>query len=72
MNLSSREKQVLSLIASGLTLKQAARKLGISVGCAKQYRDRTFGKLGAVSSPHAVALALLTGISLEICSLFDP
>ncbi len=71
MSLSPREKEVLSLIASGLTLEQAARKLCISVRCADQYRGRAFGKLGAVSSPHAVALALRTGIELEIIAIFD-
>lgn len=72
MSLSPREKEVLSLIASGFTLHQIARKLGISTGCAEQYRSRAFGKLGAVSSPHAVALAFLSGLRLDILSYFDP
>lgn len=72
MSLSPREKDVLSLIASGLTLEQAARKLGISARCANQYRGRAFDKLGAISSPHAIALALRIGIELDLLSFFDP
>jgi DNA-binding CsgD family transcriptional regulator len=71
MSLSPREKEVLSLIASGLTLEQAARRLSISVRSADQYKSRAFEKLGAVSSPHAVALAMRTGVDLEILSFFD-
>lgn len=72
MSLSPREKEVLSLIASGLTLNQIARKLGISYGTAQDYRNRTFEKLGATSSAHAVALAFMAEVELQILSLFAP
>lgn len=72
MSLSPREKEVLGLIASGFTLYQIARKLGIGYSTAQDYRNRAFEKLGATSSAHAVALAFLAGIELSILSLFAP
>jgi len=70
MTLSPREREVLGLIASGLTLYQIARRLGMSYGTAQQYRNRAFEKLGAVSSAHAVALAFVAGVDLPISPLF--
>ncbi len=71
-SLSPREQEVLSLIASGLTLYQIARRLGIGYGTAKGYRSQVFEKLGAASSAHAVALAMIAGVELSILSIFAP
>jgi len=51
---------------------QVARRLHISYGTAQDYRNRVFDKLGATSSAHAVALALLAGVELSVLSLFAP
>ena len=70
MSLSPREKEVLSLVASGFTLNQVARRLGVSLGTVQEYRNRTFEKLGATSSAHAVALAFKADVELQILSVF--
>lgn len=58
MNLSDQERIVLRLIACGYTEPQIAVMLRISTHAVNCYRRRLFRKLGAVSSPHAVALGL--------------
>lgn len=64
--LSPREKEVLGLIASGFTLLQIAYRLGLSYNTVDMYRRRSIRKLGAVSSAHAVAIALVGGIVLDV------
>jgi DNA-binding NarL/FixJ family response regulator len=44
-DLSIRERQVLTLIAEGLSSKQAASSLGISVRTIEKHRERIMGKL---------------------------
>lgn len=58
MNLSPRERLVLRLIACGYTETQMAALLRLSQNTLSMYRRRVFRKLGAVSSPNAVALGL--------------
>lgn len=64
--LSSRETEVLLLMASGYTNEQIASKLYLSLATVKTYSLRIFDKLGAHNRAHAVVLALKQGaIGLE-------
>ncbi len=51
--LSTREREVLSLYASGLSLKQVAYNLGIAQGTAKDYIDRVRTKYADIGRPAA-------------------
>ncbi len=51
--LSAREREVLSLYASGLSLKQVAYSLGIAQGTAKDYIDRVRTKYADIGRPAA-------------------
>ena len=55
--LSAREREVLRLIAAGLSNKQIARALGITERTVQFHVTSLFGKLGATSRAQAVALA---------------
>jgi DNA-binding NarL/FixJ family response regulator len=52
--LSSREQEVLSLVASALSNRQIAGRLAISEGTVKRHMRNIFAKLGAVSRLDAV------------------
>lgn len=58
INLSPREKEVLQLVADGMSTKQASAELGIAESTVKTYLRVIFDKLGATHRAHAVALAL--------------
>jgi DNA-binding NarL/FixJ family response regulator len=60
--LSSREVEVLSLVAAGSSNKVVAARLGISEETAKGYLKNILAKLGAKDRTHAVTLALKRGI----------
>ncbi len=51
-NVTARELQVLDLLLSGLSNKEAARKLGISFKTVQAHRQRIMDKLGARSPMH--------------------
>jgi len=55
--LTVRELEVLRLIAAGLTNRQVAEKLVISVGTVKSYTAQIYGKLNVNSRTQAVARA---------------
>lgn len=55
--LTAREMQVLALIAEGLTNKEIAEELVISVGTVKWYTSQIYGKLGVGNRTGAVARA---------------
>ena len=55
--LTVRELEVLGLIAAGLTNRQIAEKLVISVGTVKSYTAQIYGKLNVNSRTQAVARA---------------
>jgi two-component system NarL family response regulator len=64
--LSSREVDVLKLIAEGLSNKEVATRLGVAETTAKKHTAGVLYKLGAKDRTHAVRLALERGIiSLE-------
>ena len=46
MTLTPREKEVVSLIAAGLSNKEAAARLGIGVRTVESHRESVMSKLG--------------------------
>lgn len=60
--LSTREGQVLALLAQGAANKEIALQLGISERTVKAHVTGIFNKLGASSRAEAVAIALRSGL----------
>ena len=60
--LTSREHEVLALIASGMSQKQVATALGISVKTVGAHVQNLLSKLGLHSRVQAVALAVRAGV----------
>lgn len=60
--LTPREREVLALIADGLTNAEIAARLFVTVGTVKTYVNGIFGKLGATSRTQAVACARTVGL----------
>ena len=60
--LSARERDAMRLLASGLSRGQAADRLGISENTFRVYVDSARHKLGALNVPHAIALAVHSGV----------
>lgn len=62
IGLTSRETDVLQLLAQGQCNKSIARELGIGVGTVKTQVKGLFDKLGATARTHAVVLATRRGL----------
>ena len=60
--LTSREIEVLRLVAMGQPNKEIARQLGIELGTVKSHVSAIMGKLGASSRTHAARLAATRGL----------
>jgi DNA-binding CsgD family transcriptional regulator len=60
--LAARQTEVLALFAEGETAKTAARRLGVSYNTVKRHVDLAHHRLGARTTPQAVALALRAGL----------
>jgi DNA-binding NarL/FixJ family response regulator len=60
--LSPREKEVISLIASGLTNRQIAEKLFVSIKTVDTHRMRIMGKLGLHTTADLVRYAMQRGL----------
>ena len=60
--LSERELEVLQLISEGLSNKEIAQRLYLSVGTVKVHTRNIYGKLGVSSRTQAVAKAQGLGI----------
>lgn len=58
LELSIREVQVLSFVATGLTTEETAERLLLSASTVKQTLGEVFWKLGARDRTHAVAIVL--------------
>jgi DNA-binding NarL/FixJ family response regulator len=63
-NLTTREREVLQLLAQGLPNKTIARELGISEHTVKFHVNAILAKLGAQSRTEAVVLASRAGLIL--------
>lgn len=55
--LTVREKEVLALVAQGLTNKAIARELGIGPGTVKAHVEKVIAKLGVADRTHAAVFA---------------
>ncbi len=62
IGLSDREKEVLILIASGLSNKEISKKLFISIKTVETHRARIMEKLGAHSTADLVRYAVKSGL----------
>ncbi len=60
--LSDRERQVLELVADGLTNPQIGEQLGISYKTVARHRERIMNKLNLHSSAELVKFAIRTGL----------
>ena len=61
-SLTAREREVFHLIAEGLTTKEIARKLDISVKTAENHRARVIDKLGVRNTAELVRYAVRKGL----------
>ena len=59
--LTGREREVLALVAEGMTNKQIARELRISPATVKVHVERLIGKLGVADRTQAAVLAVRMG-----------
>lgn len=67
LQLTEREREVMTLVASGLQSADIAERLFLSPETVKSHVHNALSKLGAHTRAHAVAIALVTGqISWEI------
>jgi DNA-binding NarL/FixJ family response regulator len=60
--LTTREREVLALIAEGTGIEGVARELQLGHSIVRHYVDRIFAKLGVRTEPEAVALARGRGL----------
>jgi DNA-binding CsgD family transcriptional regulator len=60
--LTAREREVVTLLAEGLSNKEIARRLGIAVDTAKFHVGRVIDKLDATGRTDAVAHAARRGV----------
>ncbi len=60
--LSDREEQVLRLLASGLTAKEIAAQLNLSIKTVSTYRTRALGKLGLQRTGELIAYGVRRGL----------
>ena len=60
--LTAREREVLHLIAEGMTTKEVARRLGIGVKTAENHRGHVLGKLGLRNTAELVRYAIGKGL----------
>lgn len=61
LQLTDREREIMTLVASGLQSGDIAKDLFLSPETIKSHVHNAMGKLGAHTRAHAVAIALVTG-----------
>jgi two-component system, NarL family, response regulator LiaR len=73
MGLTPRERDILPLLASGLTNKGIAQELGLTHGTVRIYVSGILAKLGAANRTEATAVAIREGLVEEtLRELADP
>ena len=60
--LSARELEILELMSEGLSNRQIANRLWVSVETVKSHLSAVYAKLGAGSRAHAVAIGFRHGL----------
>ncbi len=60
--LTPREREVVSLVSSGMTANQIAAELRISTKTVENHKQRVFRKLDVQSQSHAVSVAMRLGL----------
>ena len=60
--ITPRQKEVLLLLAQGLTNRQIASRLGIGVQAVRNICSQMYKRIGVVNSHGAVARGLIEGI----------
>ncbi len=60
--LSARERQILTLLAQGLTSKEIAQQISISANTVDNHRARLLSKLGVSNTASAISLAVRQGL----------
>ncbi|MBI2941906.1 MAG: response regulator transcription factor [Chloroflexi bacterium] len=66
--LSTREKEILQLIATGRTSKEIGDMLGLAAKTVDNYRTNILGKLGARNKVEAITIALQRGL-IQVSSM---
>ena len=61
-NLTPRERQVLALVANGMSNRKIGENLGITTGTAKAHVERVIGKLGAADRTQAAVRGIALGL----------
>ena len=61
LELTEREREVLTLVATGLQSADVAERLFLSPETVKSHVRNAMGKLGAYTRAHAVAISMVTG-----------
>ena len=67
--LSPREREVLTLMATGLEMDQIAEELTISRTTVRTHIHNAHRKLGARNRPHAIAIAMQRDLIIRPSSL---
>ncbi|MGZ8320868.1 MAG: response regulator transcription factor, partial [Telluria sp.] len=62
-DLTHRELQVFELLGAGLTIKQVAGKLDLSISSVNTYRLRVFRKMGLTSNAALIRYAVQNGMA---------
>ena len=64
-NLTPRERQVLNLVASGMSNRLIGETLGITTGTAKAHVERVIGKLGVADRTQAAVRGIALGLVVQ-------
>ncbi len=60
--ITRRQRQILQMLADGMTTEKAAKKLGLSSETVRTHAKAALPRLGATDRAHAVAIALRGGL----------
>jgi DNA-binding NarL/FixJ family response regulator len=62
VRLTRRQEEVLRLVATGLTNKEVAAQLGLSVGTIESHLHSIYGKIGVATRGAAIRFAVEHGL----------